>query len=272
MNRNPERNQQDINKDEILKDHLFSRIETEWGKNRNDNIVDELAAENPELANELYEFFALLIELELDDDESDEIEVDEDQAGDEKIKNWLETEGLEIALAAAASECKTTTITTTPPTNPSPPSPPSFNSSRSKMEVAENALSEETKTPPSGKLIPFESFARKMRQKHDWGLKETSQEIGVPEEFILFAQNNQEKRYDPLRDVITNYYIEKKGGDRREIRETFNQPLRMVASTGTTTMKQNSYEEMVSKAKIPKSKKKFWLDLITDKKKEERNE
>lgn len=272
MNRNPERNQQDINKEEELKNHLFSRIEIEWGRNRNADIVDELAAEHPELAIELYEFFALLFELELDDDGGDKAEDEGEGSANEKMKNWLETEGLEIALRAASDECKTSIMTTSPPATPVPPNPSSFNFVHSKRQTAENVLPEEANNAPSGKVIAFETFVRKMRQKHDWGLKETSAEIGVPGEFILFAQNNQERKYDPLRDAITDFYIKKKGGDRHEIRKTFNQPAAMVASTGTTTMNQSSYEDMVARAKIPKSEKRFWLNLITEEKKQENNE
>lgn len=272
MNRNPEKKQQEITKEEELKNHLFSRIEFEWGRNRNDNIVDELAAEHPELAIELYEFFALLFELELNGDEGDGAEDEGDGSADEKMKNWLETEGLKIALSAASAECNTAFTTTSPPTNPVPPSPSSDNLHVHSENEVEEILPEEAKDPPSGKLIPFETFVRKMRQKHNWGLKETAAEIGVPEEFILFAQNNHEKRYDPVRDAITDLYIEQRGGDRYEIREAFNQPLAMVASTGTTTMSQNSYEEMVARAKIPKSKRRYWLGLVSGEEKQENNE
>lgn len=272
MNRNPERNEQDVKKDKELKDHLFSRIEIEWGKNRNDEIVDQLASEYPELAIELYEFFALLIDLEIDE-ESSEAEEDGDQAADEKIKNWLDKEGIKIALAAASAECKKTTTTTTPPTNSAPPNSTSSNLMLPKRKTPEDIVSEEIVTAPSGKVIPFETFPRKMRKKHGWGLKETSKALkNTPGELIIFAQNNQDKRYDPVRDEITDLYIELIGGDRDEIRESFNQPIGMVASTGTTIMKQNSYEEMIAKTKLTKSKKKFWLDLVADWKKEGKHE
>lgn len=269
MNRNLDRNQQNTNINEELKDHLFSRIEIEWGKNRNDNIVDQLAAEHPELAIDLYEFFALLIGLELDDKEGNGTEEDDgDQVADEKMKNWLETEGFEIAMTAAAAECKTTATTTPPipePPDPSQPAAPTLNVHKSNKIATEDTFFDSKKIDSNRleNVIPYDTFVRKMHKKHGWGLKDTSAAIDAPGEFILFAQGNQDERYDPVRDAITDLYIEKIGGDRREIRESFNQPLGMVASTGTTTMNQNSYEEMVAKAKLTKSKKKFWLDLVS---------
>lgn len=69
-----------------LKDELCAKIEIEWGRNRNPDIVDELARKHPELAIELYEFFALLVELELD-------ELNDD-GGDEEVEKPARLEEL----------------------------------------------------------------------------------------------------------------------------------------------------------------------------------
>ena len=46
---------------------LREQIEIEWNANENADLVDQLAGQYPNYALELYEFFALLIEVELEE-------------------------------------------------------------------------------------------------------------------------------------------------------------------------------------------------------------
>ena len=45
---------------------LQAKIEVAWNASRDADLVDELAKQYPQFANELYEFFALLVEIELE--------------------------------------------------------------------------------------------------------------------------------------------------------------------------------------------------------------
>lgn len=104
---------------------LIVQLEHAWNRNREDQLVDRLAAEHPELAEQLYEFFADLVEadLELDRPRPDLA------AADERARQWLEREGYRKASAArsAAAVEKTptpTAATTGPSSSPEPVTPP----------------------------------------------------------------------------------------------------------------------------------------------------
>lgn len=72
MNTKTRKKEENLQNDE-LRDHLYAQIEVEWNNNRNADLVDELAFRHPELANELYEFFALLVQMEIEDEEENGI-------------------------------------------------------------------------------------------------------------------------------------------------------------------------------------------------------
>ena len=55
-----------------LLDRLCAEIETAWQERRDPSEVNRIAREHPDLAAELYDFFASLMETELDPDQDDE--------------------------------------------------------------------------------------------------------------------------------------------------------------------------------------------------------
>jgi hypothetical protein len=68
---------------------LVVRLEHAWNTSHDDRLVDRLAAEHPSFAEELYDFFADLVEAELERDHP----CPELEAADERTRQWLEREG-----------------------------------------------------------------------------------------------------------------------------------------------------------------------------------
>lgn len=70
---------------------LLAEIEARWVNDQNHETVDKLAAENPQYAEELYEFFEFLVKSEF---EPDEVSSDEERESEKQLIVWLELEGL----------------------------------------------------------------------------------------------------------------------------------------------------------------------------------
>jgi len=98
---------------------LCAEIEIAWKDEGDDGRVDELAAAHPDLSEELYEFLADLIEVELSDAGDDQ----GDDGFSTFVKNWLEGGGYKTAQSFARQEALKTTLSS-PSTPDTPPSAP----------------------------------------------------------------------------------------------------------------------------------------------------
>lgn len=242
MNTKIRKKQENVSSEE-LQNHLCAQIEAEWIKNRNADLVDELAFRHPELATELYEFFALLVEIELEEDENGGVEDSEKQ-----LSHWLQTEGFEIARQAAADACQGAS---TSPTD-------SNFTEQAKARSAAGSLLTDSDAPPDN-VIPYDTFLRKAQKREGLKAREFAKEINVPLPLIFLAEENFDPQFDPLRDELSDRYARRFNLDRREARESFR-PVAMAAKTGKTTMTRDGAETMIKK--LPKSEREYWLNLL----------
>jgi hypothetical protein len=229
-----------------LLDRLCTKIESAWQERRDPSEVDRLARKHPSLAAELYDFFASLMEIELDPDQEDE-----GCGPDPLVKKWLEEEGYTLALRAAQEECRDTATSVT--------------------STAATGVGGNASTPPptplgstAVKVVAIRSYVRLLQERAGATPVEVAERTDTPLEFIMFAQQNQEPRYDRLRGEIVNrgvqaYDIEYEEGD-----HAIRQRLPWAAFAGTTTTKTSSFKELVTKSRLPKAKKKLWLSLVDD--------
>lgn len=245
MNKNIQDKKQDTQNEE-LRNHLYAQIETEWNENRNADLVDELAFRHPELANDLYEFFALIVEIELDN-ENDADGGAEDESEDE-LNDWLESEGFELALRASAEACSAVSSSTT--------HSDAASGSVSQQEVLEDlgAISAQT-----GKVFSYDTFLRKAQKREEMKARELAKEIDAPLQLIFLAEENFDPQFDQLRDELSERYARRFNRDRKEARESFRQ-VAMAARTGSTTMTRDDAETIVKK--LPKTEQRFWLNLL----------
>ena len=82
---------------------LCAEIKRAWRHDRDPAAVHRLAADHPDLARDLYEYAALLADVELSELESDEAELAERARVAARADDWLSEEG--YALAGCADAC-----------------------------------------------------------------------------------------------------------------------------------------------------------------------
>lgn len=89
---------------------LMEEIERSWMEDRDESAVDRLAAEHPEFAEELYLFFATIV------DAPDQLELSRPDLAQSaaQTRDWLEREGFARAARSSADERSTETTLTTP--------------------------------------------------------------------------------------------------------------------------------------------------------------
>jgi hypothetical protein len=229
-----------------LLDRLCAQIETAWQERQDPSEVDCVAREHPNLAAELYDFFASLMETELDPHQDDE-----ECGPDPLVKRWLEEEGYTLALRAAQEECRDTATSVT--------------------ATAEVGASVPSGTPPptpqgstAGKVVAIRSYVRLLQERAGATPVEVAEKTDTPLEFIMFAQQNQEPRYDRLRGEIVNRGVESYDIKYEEGAHAIRQRLPWAAFAGTTTTKKSSFKELVAKSRLAKAKKNLWLSLVDD--------
>lgn len=243
MNTKIRKKQENLSNEE-LQNHLCAQIEAEWNKNRNADLVDELAFRYPELATELYEFFALLVEIELEEDVNGDVEDSENQ-----ISHWLQTEGLNIVLEAAADACQNASTS---------PTDPNF-TEQTKAQSAAECMSADSAAPPNN-VVPHDTFLRKAQNRERLKAREFAKEIDAPLQLIFLAEENFDPQFDPLRDELSDRYARRFSRNRKDARESFR-PVAMAAKTGRTTMTRDGVETIVKK--LPQPERKFWLNLLS---------
>ena len=241
MNTKIRKKQENVSNEE-LQNHLCAQIEAEWNRNRNADLVDELAFRHPELATELYEFFALLVDIELEEDENGGVEDSE-----KELLQWLQTDGYEIARQAAADACQHASTSPTDPTF--------TEQTKAKSAGCQSADND----APQTNVVTYDTFLRKAQNRERLKAREFAKEIDVPLPLIFLAEENFDPQFDPLRDELSDRYSRRFNRDRKEVRDSFR-PVAMAAKTGGTTMTRDSAETIVKK--LPKSEQKFWMNLL----------
>src|SRR5436309_12114380 len=158
-----EHNMEETTKANLLA-RLMEEIELAWNARREYEVVDRLVRANPTLADELYEFFADVVEAR------DELDRDHPEftASDKRIREWLEREGYRrAAAAAAAAGTPTTTPTVTPRTQ------------STARQVAER-----------GARVPPTTFLSVLRQATGEGVTALADALDITPDFLIVVSEN----------------------------------------------------------------------------------
>lgn len=179
-------------------ERLCAELEAGWFSTGDPSLVDKLATEHPELADDLYDHFALMIESELGlggDAEHTRVT--------EKAGEWLRKEGFQAVKDIAASHAGSTTTTTPDP----PPQPPSDRPN----------------------VVPFPLLSR---QRTGMSGDELSQKMGVPEKLLsLVMRAPPDQRGGIPREIARRAVAF--GIVEEEAIESLNAPLRLAARKRT---------------------------------------
>jgi superfamily I DNA/RNA helicase/Zn-dependent peptidase ImmA (M78 family) len=228
-----------------LIDRLCAEIEVAWERDQDPTVVDELAREHPEHASALYEFLTELVSLEFDYDTAPE----EDAQFALRTKKWLEGEGYAVALRAAREACPDTSFAT------------SSTRENEGAQILTTGVKEE-KGASKNNVVPIVSFIRLVQDHTHQPLTVIAKGMDVPIEIVMFAQQNQAHKYDPVRREIVNRAVNTYGIEFEQGYRAYKRPSQWAAHTGTSTLNQLTFEQVVAKTKISKAKKRYWLSLV----------
>lgn len=227
----------DTNGGELLY-RLTEKIERAWNERRDYEIVHRLADEHPELANELYEFFADVFEA---DDQIDRPRPERAEM-DAAVLAWLREEGYTLAAAhfdPAESESKTTPISL----------------SQGGGDSASN--------PPA---MPGESFVGYLRRTTGESVEKLAADIDITPEFLIGLSDNgvivpPRAGTEVCRRVMRVHRL-----DAKTLISTLAQsgrtPMAKAASRQRAyESKKLTYADVVRWSSMDDIRQRFWLDL-----------
>jgi len=214
---------------------LMEEIERAWNTLRDTEVVHRLATANPTLAEELYEFFADVVEAE-DDLDRDRPEL---AASSRRIREWLEREGYSKAAAAAsAAETPTTTPATPPPAR----------------HVAEGVAS-------TVKL----TFLGVLRQATGENVTSLADALDITPDFLVVLSDNAAVLPSKVRTELVRRAHKARGISQRVLLAAFSAaptPLQKAASRSKTyASRPVTYADVVNSSKLDNTRKRYWLAL-----------
>lgn len=225
---------------EEREDRLFmlcDRIERGWSLRRDPDVVHLLAAENPDLAEDLYEFFADLIDSEDGDDALPEAVAETGR----RVKEWLDAEGYEMMRRTARESYGSDSSTPPAPVTP--------------IAATAPAASEETKESGPGYMGYLQECT---------GLEpnEVIKVLEVPPDVYMFVRRDPEGTPAPVKDELAERAAARGKADRAKARECLDRKLPKAAHRKTPYAgKCGGFSEMVRASRMSEKEKQYWLSL-----------
>jgi hypothetical protein len=219
---------------------LCAEIEVAWTTRRDNTVVDRLAAEHPDQAELLYDFFALLIANELAPSATRE-DLEHSTA---RTTEWLEAEGFALARKVAREESlKTLTSSSTPPT------PPADQASAVRKGAPDEGGS--TGAPATGL-----AYIGLVQERTGRDIDEVTDLAPI----IRFVQRQPVNEFKRVRKEIVKVGAERWGINEEEGEQSLSLPMRAAASRKSDA-KPMTYEKVVERSRLSVEDKKFWLKL-----------
>lgn len=236
--------QNDLPLTDSIFEELCAQIENAWSSYSDATLVDRLATEHPDYSADLYDFFALLIESELNPTEAGEIQKTSEIAG-----SWLESEGFEAVHKIVREQRDETPLTTPSPTNP-PANP-------SQVSVESDSDTEISNSPNN--VLPFKALA-----KERLGFEEADiDEKIAPIEIVEYVQKQPSGTYKNTRGAIVQKAVFY-GIDEEEGNQSINSQTMRHAARRRTNQKNLSLKKLVKKIPMSAEKRKHWLSIAEE--------
>ena len=234
-----------------LLQQLMVQLEHAWNASRDDRFVDRLAAEHPTLAEELYEFFADLVEAELEQDRPRP----EFAAADERARQWLEREGYRKAAAARSAAATEQTPAPTPAsTSPSSrlgPAAPSL-----------TARATRTGGEDIGAPRPFLGLLREVTGESTSALAAA---LDVTQDFLIDISDNADVLPEAVRTEFADRAERACGVDRSRslaaLATSDCQFERAASREGPYQGRAVIYADLVHRSGLDRERKQYWLSL-----------
>lgn len=229
---------------------LCAQIEISWSLRREASAVDRLAAENPNYSADLYDFFALLVESELNSTEQEEFELTP-----ERTLAWLEKEGFE-AVQKIVREQRDETPETTPIA--------SVASQPGKSE-GENQDEEQKSVQPSQPL----GYLGLAQERTGLGVETIEKRMNVPAAILKFVQRQPANELPGVRREIVRRGTEI-GIEEGEGEAALSYQLQRAAKGGTKKQVSASksvieqFRELIGQIPaniMSREEKEYWIKL-----------
>lgn len=234
------------NPDQALLDDLLTEVEAAWIGRRDATVVDRLAAQHPQHAEELYEFFADLFFAERGDNVPAGLE---DGLG-ESLDRWFEERGRHIA-SEAVEEVRTDEAPTPEPT-------PATDAVASVAPIS----------TPSGREGAHSSarpFLTLVEEVTDLDAEEVAARLGdVTVDFLLFTERYPELYPLPVREEFGRRAEGLFGIPTEVVLLAFKYrpEIRMAASRSRGyTGRPASFEELLRRAGLSFEQQRYWTNL-----------
>jgi hypothetical protein len=228
---------------QIALEQLCARIETAWQRERDDQLVDRLADQHPRFKDELYDFFALLLDNEL----GEPLPPEATAQSVEQTRQWLESEGFAQAKGVAQATKQNTTSTTSHLTTPV--------EEASTVRESDQGTDEDA-TDLMGILVNHTGLApEKITGDND-----------IPDVVMVYFEDYYVFTPVPVREEIIDRFARRYSLDLSRLRRAASRSSRAdvkVAAFRKTPYPPGvpSFVEQIERSSLPKRVKEYWLDL-----------
>jgi hypothetical protein len=230
------------NSDRDLLGHLLGEIERAWIDRHDRMLVYELSEKHPEFRDQLYEFFEDLV-LGPSNQVNKKIE-----AAEERVHQWLQSTGLDIARAAATQEWAKR-VTSDPTSSPA-------------ITSLDQETASERVTRDEGKTQTFLMFLRRrLGQK----LSELAKSLpNVTTELLVLVSRHPNLVPDQVKQTFAQQVEERW---RIPMKESFvylaGEPIILRAASRSEPFENepSSFQELLERANLKAEQKAFWLKL-----------
>lgn len=228
---------------QIALEQLYARIETAWLRERDDQLVDQLADQHPRFREELYDFFALLLDNEL----GEPLPLEAAAQSVEQTRQWLESEGFAQAKGAAQATKQNTTSTTSHLATPV--------EKASTVRESDQGTDEDD-TDLMGILVNHTGLTpEKITGDND-----------IPDVVMIYLEDHYIFTPVPVREEIIDRFARRYSLDKSRLRRAASRGSRAdakVAAFRKTPYPPGvpSFVEHIERSSLPKRVKEYWLDL-----------
>ncbi|HEY0100312.1 MAG TPA: DUF2442 domain-containing protein [Pyrinomonadaceae bacterium] len=219
-----------------LPESLCAQLEMAWVTGRDDMAVDRLAAEHPEHAEALYDFFGLLVESEL-------AAPPQSDAGKSAYRtlSWLREEGFALANRIAREESGQT-----PEASPDAPA----------------GVAVEPRPTAQVQAVPL-AYLGLLQERTGRDVDEITGSMDVEASVIKFVQRQPADKFKRVRGEIVRRGAEIWGIGEEEGAEALALQLPMAALRKSSA-ESLTYEQVINRSGMSSEKKRLWLELASE--------
>ena len=226
------------NNSELL-NRLTEEIERGWNERRDHEIVYRLATQHPELAGELYDFFADVIEAEDGYDQPRP----EREGMDTGILDWLRSEGFARAAAAAADAGATSVSSPTMPAK------------------------EPVDLPGAPSPAPGKTFVAYIRRATGKSVQALAKEMDIPPDFLVDVSDNAHVLSTGARTEIVRRAERVKNLDASIVLATLSRSapaseLKAASRNKPYAAARLTYADLVRRSSMDDAHRAYWLGLV----------